>query len=735
MLISKVYDDESTGYVDSEDKKAYHDLGFNIEILSSKKIRVDENGRGKSGKIYRDQEPLSESALKAKNWGIAHTTDPRCDSVLFIDWDRGEIPPELKKFMISYRKKPNVVSYHGIIKVEGADKEWISNFCKNCSIDGLEVFKNGKTLAMMGEYEIKDTDETSKWFWVDDMRRNSRIISISQSELVSLFRYKKTKKTSPSGKVVPANVGERHDALILECYNILGKMKKNKKLGKNMSSENEDLVNTVMGHMLRSKSIESMSDYADGEKAKELQKAVEWAIDHFNEDFFIDDIKLKSHFAHIRNLSTKDQFNLYVWRDNRWTDNTAHYLLEESKKRTSRNSGFGATEAEKKARDLSADPDTLQVNLDDTYRKKRMRMVIDDYGNYFDFESDRIRQIDPTIDFFENPDVRFKLQSGLDEPKIFIEFLKERFGKDWEIVRDHIAGALLHPWILRSKPKMLFIVGKKDTYKSFLLTLIGSLFNENAVSHVSLSMLSEDIFAPSRMKDRIFNFSEEEEVEIPKKPSTLKDVITRETGTVRIMRSDKGKPIIRFPRLIVACNVLAPIGRNDDDDSIFTRNIYVETLPVGKDTPDYRKLIDDTEKQKILMYLLHRAHEITSEKDKIVTQNIEITKERYKELTTGTLETFISENYEPAGQNIGVSIIKFRHDYKNYSGKTMQFSKLKGDLSDLGYECVKVRCGMVEGFVDCYDTTGEGRHLKIILGLKPKEKKAKSDEKQSHFWN
>ena len=45
-------------------------------------------------------------------------------------------------------------------------------------------------------------------------------------------------------------------------------------------------------------------------------------------------------------------------------------------------------------------------------------------------------------------------------PDLFIKFLKKRFGKNWEIVRDHMAAAFINGGQLKNKNKALIIIGK-----------------------------------------------------------------------------------------------------------------------------------------------------------------------------------------------------------------------------------------------------------------------------------
>ena len=90
--------------------------------------------------------------------------------------------------MLTHRRKGDQESYHSVIKIEDADKKWCEDFAKNYVIPGLEIFTKNKNLMMFGEYEIKDSDQRTSWYWVDSVREHEKIIKLTKKELGKLFQ-------------------------------------------------------------------------------------------------------------------------------------------------------------------------------------------------------------------------------------------------------------------------------------------------------------------------------------------------------------------------------------------------------------------------------------------------------------------------------------------------------------------------------------------------------------------
>ena len=202
------------------------------------------------------------------------------------------------------------------------------------------------------------------------------------------------------------------------------------------------------------------------------------------------------------------------------------------------------------AKDVSGENSTLKVYKDEAYRNQRINMIIDTFGNYFDLKSGALCKINPELHYFETADVKFDLEKGTEEPTEFIAFLKDRFGDEkWEIVRDHLAGTFLGP-NLGSKAKLLFIVGKTNTWKSSLIDNFKDLFLADVVSNVSLEQIANDkVFGPATIVNRFLNVSGETNQKMPDNQATMKEIITGEGGGVRKMYSAKSEYAYRMAEM------------------------------------------------------------------------------------------------------------------------------------------------------------------------------------------
>lgn len=180
-FIESLADIDSDGFVDMELKMKYHNKGFNIVELNADKIPIDNNGKKQKGRI-KDQphKPIPDHVKRAVNWGIRHTTDPRCQNKILFDWDSGIIPPAFKKkIMCMIRNKPDQDSFHGVIEIPHATKEWIMNFLKTHEMPGLEMFAYNQTLAIRGTYNIKGyPGAKASWRPLDSLTRVSDMIKV-----------------------------------------------------------------------------------------------------------------------------------------------------------------------------------------------------------------------------------------------------------------------------------------------------------------------------------------------------------------------------------------------------------------------------------------------------------------------------------------------------------------------------------------------------------------------------
>ena len=211
-------------------KRFLHGLGFNIFASNENKIPVDENGRLLTGGILQPhQSEIPEYVLKSPRWGIRFSTDSRCDLYICIDWDEGPIPDILKPLMWTTRKRDDHTSYHAIIKVTDANRQWLAAFAQKVKdIKGhvfgmdttIELFAKDtkKNFIMFGNYKTKG-DDTPYWFWKDSITEHKviqekKILEITKSRFESLFPIKKTTGTirkRPGTTFDPPEPGNGHD--------------------------------------------------------------------------------------------------------------------------------------------------------------------------------------------------------------------------------------------------------------------------------------------------------------------------------------------------------------------------------------------------------------------------------------------------------------------------------------------------------------------------------------------
>ena len=403
-------------------------------------------------------------------------------------------------------------------------------------------------------------------------------------------------------------------------------------------------------------------------------------------------------FATAHKTQDADRFNCDIWvkeggegiRIWKPADHTVLTEIEKLKKID----GFRPTArlASDVAKQLSGNENTLEVTYDAQYQRELNKIVIDQYGYYYDIETGKIREIEPSRQYYANPDTIMRLSDDIDTQAIqdFEAFLQERFGQDnWQIVRDHLAGIFLSGSTLGSKAKLLEIVGARNTWKSFLVEYVASMMHETAVSNVSMKQMGTDkVFGPATVINRRLNYSEETAPELPENQSTLKDLITREGGSARRMRSTQPVHAYRWPRWIVCANKMQPLGENDDDMSMLIRMIIVETLPNPDGQRDWRIILNESKvKESVMMYLLKRATEIHNNPDTMHTQDPDDTMREHERLRKDDLSKFIENNFERLpdddDQDIGVSFTKFWHKFKNEMKVNITRPELKNQLESM----------------------------------------------------
>ena len=383
---------------------------------------------------------------------------------------------------------------------------------------------------------------------------------------------------------------------------------------------------------------------------------------------------------------------------------------------------------------MATDPQTLKVRLDEKRYIIHSRSIItNSFGEYFDFANGTIKDVDPSITFYKYPQLQPQFTKDIHIPEEFLEFIQERFSdEDGTILLDHLAGSLLHTTVLRAKPKILYIVGSHNTFKSLIIEILKKIVNTNLISMVTNEQLDER-FGFSMIAEKMINYSEEQNATVPKNPAALKNSITMETGFVEIKNAKRPVFVSRFPRHIVMCNKVAPIARDDNDDSIFIRNQYIQTKDIQSSSKDWRTiLLDDDEIQRITMFFLNRASQIFNGTKQIRQQNLELSKEKYENLTHGAIKNIIEKHYDRTDDSIGTLWLYFWRDIRKRTGENISKKRLHNDIEELGFTRNRdryFRSG--EAFVFSESPSSDDDEkvtTTIILGLKPKRNRITTQE-------
>ena len=188
------------------------------------------------------------------------------------------------------------------------------------------------------------------------------------------------------------------------------------------------------------------------------------------------------------------------------------------------------------------------------------------------------------------------------------------------------------------------------------------------------------------------------------------------------------------------CNKIAPIAKDDDDDSIFIRNQYIEIKDV-KPTQKWRDvLLDDVEIQKIAMFLLKRTSQIFNG-DILKQQTLKESKSKYLELTQGGYDIFIEQKYDVVESYLSTQYEYLWNDFKKYTKQNISKGAFDSLIEDAGYVKSRDRVYRVDGepnvFTEIGDigmTATDRVMVTIVKGLRPRKitktsnPNAKSDE-------
>jgi hypothetical protein len=618
---------------------------------------------------------------------------------------------------------PSNVSVNEIIKdnfiiQEGQDRgNFILKYMTSRIIKNPEFLDSKKILLDIGKkYNEQHCDPQ-----ISDERLKA-LIKQSISYAVGVL---KTRQIDGIVKSIPFDLEDEHNVIINHALKSVNALTKNKE------KVNKD---NLLPLILKSINEPNMKEYQEGgTKYEQLLEIINLVSDHaqskleFLQSYL--ESKPSNRFAHINEVDTKDQFNCWYWNKVMWSDNSAHHVLERLLLLKGEEIQPNSAMASSICDNLSASDKTLKVSLGSSeYVQKMMSVVTNSHGQYFDFEDGKIKQVDPSAMFFKEPQLDIFFKDDIEKPENFLKFVKERFPDkiDAKIFIDHLAGSLLHTSVLKSKPKMLFIRGEHDSYKSLIIEIMKKVIAQHSISKVSVQQLA-DKWGLSMIAEKMFNYSEEENAVEPKDPANLKESITIESGYVHVKFGKKLVFVSRFPRHTVMCNKIAPIARDDDDESIFIRNQYLEITKV-EPLMDWRiELLDDNEIQKIGMFLLKRASAIYNG-SKINVQGLEDSKKKHRELTLGTIEDFLDKHCLTKGvtSEIGTLFSWILSKYNDEMPSKISRELLEKQLEDIGHEKkTKVYVFRYIGEPNVFsESVGVGTdenktQQTIVMGLKP----------------
>lgn len=735
-------------------KKIFRDNQCNI-------IKVFKNKRPDIKKGVKILQPLQsikdfDNLASVNNYGITQTEKSQ---IIIFDLDKKNNNTKILKLFNRTRRKldkenNNIFSKHGFIKVIDATHDELVKFTKNYNntIDGLEIFAENHIVIFSGSYitgrNTTKQQQKSSWSHADDLH-TSPIIEMKKAELQEIFsdvnpsNNNTKRKNTIKKQITIAREGIRHNAIIKELLRLCNELSLDTKKNHTIPLTYEMLYDSI----IETEKIEGIKEYEQGrDQQLELKNMIEWCIDNYDaspSNFAESYLESQNtRFAHIEELGTNDQFNCWVWiikkNTKYWSENSAKFILEKMKMLVSEDFNPTSGFAIETSRQIAILPQTLKVNLTNTdYNKKYQQYIINEFGQYYDLEKGEFYDVDPSVMFFKDVNLKVQYQENVNSPKKIFEFLKDRFSdSDTEILLNHLAGTLLHTSVLRAKPKILYIVGKTDTYKSLITEIFKKIIHHTQISGQSLEGIAER-FGGSMVMNKMMNCLEEMTTKTLSDASNLKKIITEESGYVEVKNVPKQVYVNRFPRHLVLCNKLSSIPDDDDDNSIFIRSQYIMIKDIDHNIEfrDWRKeLLNDSEEiLNFTMWLLNRAYEIYTGIKPIIMQPIEESKLIYKKLTVGDFELFLKEKYDKTDDLHGTGFDYMRNDFKKFTNNTVSAKKLRILLDSEGLTHDKTRCyrdlkipNMYSLQIDTIEQEHSDAYLKIVLGYKPKIKTVKS---------
>ena len=608
--------------IDKTEKELFRSHKCNIVEIVDKKPVVP-----KGQKVLRELQSDAEfeKMFEVKNWAVTQTTESK---LLLLDIDT-EYSGPLDKLVNRTRQKTEgekrFFSKHGFIFVKDASHADLVHFVKKVKTTNFD-----HELYAEGHYV---TFANGQWQPKDDLAKP--VIEITKDELTQVFAEYGPKATnSIIGRKIPS--GKRHVYALALMHKYISK-----------SDDRGDIYREITNDY----------DFEDlpGFKA-ELEDIISWCIDNKKDDkiFYFEIIKNSG--LHFAKLERGDMFNCWYWTGKKWSNRAAEKILSTLQELVPE-----LNPTERIARTLAAQMSTLNLQVDDEsreYQVQRTKKIYDAHGQYFDLQDGQVKPVNPEIDFFVDPDVRIKLDPDAKEPKKYFEYLKAMIEneEDIPIFDDHKAGGFCHVKNLGSIARVMYLIGPKDGYKS----LIYEICNESITSLISESFGKlEHNFGKSLFGNKMFNINEENRILSPNDLSIFKDLVPSSGSTAEVKQGKEVVYFHRFPRHTFLGNLVAMISGIDDDDSVFKRITYIPTN--GSLQTNWREVIDEEERIRIIMHWLRRASELYNGA-KMAVQDVVITKERYEILTLGHLKEVIDKFYDFTDDKACCVLIK---DFKN----------------------------------------------------------------------
>ena len=704
--------------IGEEAKRQFRSLKCNIAEIKGKKPIIP-----KGQKVLRELQSDAEfeKLLEVKNWAVTQTAESK---LLWLDIDKGYTGP-LDKFVNRTRQKivdgKRIDSKHGFIFVKDATHADLVHFVKKVKTTN---FVKEHELYAEGHYL---TFANGLWKPKDDLA--GPIIETTKAELAKAFaEYKPVvgSKMPITGETIPE--GKRHNTCLQIAMSIISKTK---------DPNPDEIYQTITTNY----KIENLAGFES-----ELKQIIKDCISYKDEpsQYYTRIIKDSgSHFAH---LIHDKPYNCLIWDNLRhvWFENANERVLSMMMALADENKQPKTAMADELTRQISVLPETLQIDIQDKqYQKQRTKRVYDTFGNCLDFDTGRVRPIDPKIDFFLKPDVYIKLDDSVGYPKVVFEYLNDMLvdPNDIPILIDHLASGFLHVDNLRTIARALYLIGPPNGYKSVLVELM----KKGVVSVISeqLDKVENTNFGKSLFGNNSHNLCEENKIMSPKDLSAFKDMVANNGSTAE---QKNGKELVyfhKFPRHTFLGNLVAPIAGIDDDNSIFKRMTYLKAN--GNLTTDWRSKIidDDSEIQRFIMYLLKRASEIYNGSP-MHEQPRTVTVEVYNDLTQGILNKMLGEDglYKKTKDYTCCVLLKeFQNDINRVNKSKVSLNRLRTMIeNDPDLDITPKNTHGERVFHDedkawstmnVHNLDGSGIHKQVVFGLIPRkiEKLNSSDSK------